>query len=380
MLPKSLRLWFKSEIAKETKDYGKGKTRKQYELDMREVSYINASLSDKADVGSAVVLNCNTTPQIAFQGITPGHEAFVLTGMQKQSFNIEEQPVIYPYLVGDEVLSGVTGRRYLLNLGQMSIFEAQKFPAAFSHIKKHVLPARQDAAEKGKDSDGNMRPHHRRFLERWWQLSWGRADMLIALSKVQRYIVCSRVTKRPIFTFVSSNITPGDALQVFALADDYSFGILQSSAHYQWFHIKCTNMKSDPRYTSESVFDTFPWPQDVTDEVIDSIAEAGRKIRYIREQAQKHIQGGLRELYRTLELPGKNPLRDAHSLLDALVLKAYGFSSKQDLLEELLKLNHFISKKTLEGEFVNGPGIPKTYKTPEKIITNDAFGINNNIK
>ena len=60
--------------------------------------------------------------------------------------------------------------------------------------------------------------------------------------------------------FVSSSVRPGDALQAFALADDYSFAVLQSKTHYLWFHAKCSNMKSDPRYTSESVFHTFPWP------------------------------------------------------------------------------------------------------------------------
>lgn len=63
-----------------------------------------------------------------------------------------------------------------------------------------------------------------------------------------------------IFAFVGSAVRPGDALQVFAFADDYSFGILQSSAHWQWFVAKCSKMKSDFRYTPESVFDTFPWP------------------------------------------------------------------------------------------------------------------------
>jgi len=39
----------------------------------------------------------------------------------------------------------------------------------------------------------------------------------------------------------------------------------------------------------------------------------------------KFLKGGLRALYRTLELPGQNPLKDAHAALDAAVLDAYGF-------------------------------------------------------
>ena len=50
-------------------------------------------------------------------------------------------------------------------------------------------------------------------------------------------------------------------------------------------------------------------------------------------------KGGLRALYLTLELPGANPLKDAHSALDAADLAAYGFTAKADLLAQLLALN-----------------------------------------
>jgi hypothetical protein len=38
----------------------------------------------------------------------------------------------------------------------------------------------------------------------------------------------------------------------------------------------------------------------------------------------------LTHFQRTLELPGANPLKDAHAALDAAVLAAYGFSAKKD--------------------------------------------------
>lgn len=82
--------------------------------------------------------------------------------------------------------------------------------------------------------------------------------MIEKIESLPRYIVCSRVTKRSIFEFVSFDIRPNDALQVFSLADDYSFGILQSGIHWLWFTEKCSSLKGDSRYTSESVFNTFP--------------------------------------------------------------------------------------------------------------------------
>jgi hypothetical protein len=283
--------------------------------------------------------------------------------------------LIKPYLIGDEVLSGASSpTRHILDFGQRSIIEAQAFPAAFAHVRDTVMPDRQSAAEAGKDDAGNMRSHHKAFLDRWWQLSWGRADMLTQLAKLPRYLVCSRVTKRPIFAFVSSTVRPGDALQVFAFADDYSFGILQSSAHWQWFVAKCSKLTERLRYTPESVFDTFPWPQAPTEKQIDAIAAAGCEIRRIRTEALLTMHGGLRALYRTLDLPGKNPLRDAHARLDAAVLAAYGFSAKADLLQQLLDLNRAVAARVGAGGTATAPGLPPYYPEPARLVTPDCLG------
>jgi len=47
----------------------------------------------------------------------------------------------------------------------------------------------------------------------------------------------------------------------------------------------------------------------------------------------------LRELYRTLDAPGANPLKKAHADLNASVRNAYGMSKSADVLGFLLSLN-----------------------------------------
>ncbi|MEY2410585.1 MAG: hypothetical protein QOF48_3255 [Verrucomicrobiota bacterium] len=83
---------------------------------------------------------------------------------------------------------------------------------------------------------------------------------------------------------------------------------------------------------SPTVFDTFPLPQAPTVKQIDAVALAARELRRVRAEALPRLKGGLRALYRTLELPGANPLKDAHANLDTAVLAAHGFSTKKDLL------------------------------------------------
>ena len=100
-----------------------------------------------------------------------------------------------------------------------------------------------------------------------------------------------------------------------------------------------------------------------------AVAAAGREVRRIRAEALPKLRGGLRALYRTLELPGANPLKDAH----AAVLAAYGFSPKADLLAQLLALNRQVATGIERAEPVTGPGIPPAFPNPETLVTGDCI-------
>ncbi|HEY4329115.1 MAG TPA: type IIL restriction-modification enzyme MmeI, partial [Phycisphaerae bacterium] len=151
------------------------------------------------------------------------------------------------------------------------------------------------------------------------------------------------------------------------------FGILQSSTHWLWFTTKCSKLTERFRYTPESVFDTFPWPQSPTKKQINAIAAAGREIRRIRAQALEKMTGGLRALYRTLELPGTNPLKTAHAALDAAVLQAYNFNPNSDLLAQLLQLNLQVAVDIESKKPVTPPGIPPSFGDPAQLVTADCI-------
>lgn len=190
---------------------------------------------------------------------------------------------------------------------------------------------------------------------------------------LSRYIACAEVTKRPIFCFIDPNIRPDHTLEAFTFEDDYSFGVLQSSVHWKWFVAKCSKLTERLRYTPESVFDTFPWPQKPTQRQVIAVADAAVHLRRTRDVTLKNAAGGLRALYRTLDLPGRNPLRDAHASLDAAVLKAYGFDPKGDVLEQLLRLNKIVAGRIERGEPVNPPGIPPALAGRVRLVSQDCI-------
>lgn len=376
LLPKRRRLWVKVEPkpgVKKGRKRGSGQAAKEYELDYRDCSRLNSALSDQTDVSGARSLRDNGRIGAVCQGVTPGHSGFVLSKAERDELLRKDgrsREVIFPYLVGRELLTGDgTPIRFVLDFDQMSILDAQQYQGAFAHIQQNVLPDLQTKASQEHDDEHAHKDH----LQHWWWHWRSRREMIEAISRLPRFLVCSRVTKRPIFVFASNQIRPGDALQGFAFADDYSFGVLQSDLHWLWFVTKCSKLKSDFRYTPESVFDTFPWPQSPSAKQIEAVAKAGREVRRVRAEALAKITGGLRAVYRTLELPGANPLKDAHAALDAAVLAAYGFSPKTDLLAQLLDLNHTVADRVENGEPVTSPGIPPSYPKPETLITSDCI-------
>jgi hypothetical protein len=381
LLPTKRRLWT-ANTAKGSKvkaPKGSVPVGKRYSLDMREVSNLNSALSDNVDLKGAQVLACNTDPKRTFQGVTPGHQDFVLSVDQTREL-VRREPssaqLLYPYFVGKEVLGGSTEpTRRLLDFGDRDILQVKAFPQALAHVEHRVLPDREKAAAKGEE-EGNeeVRIHHKQFLAKWWQLSYRRNEMLDVISGLSRYIACSRVTSLPIFFFVAPHIRPGDALQVFGFEDDYSFGVLQSAPHIEWFLSKRSNMKSDPRYSSENVFGTFPWPQQATSAQVTSVAQAARALQAVRAAALNSVTGGLRAIYMTLGQPGKNPLKDAHAALDKAVMAAYGFASRENLLAQILALNADVSQRAVVGEPVVGPGVPTSYPTPAMLISTPAIG------
>ena len=81
----------------------------------------------------------------------------------------------------------------------------------------------------------------------------------------------------------------------------------------------------------------------------------------------------LRELYKSLETPGENRLRDAHAALDAAVRAAYGMKPAEDILAFLLKLNLELADKESDGKSITPPGVPKNYPDAKKLVTEDCI-------
>lgn len=375
VLPASRRLW--TQASKQATKRGSKKDaemRPQDELVFREVPCINSSLSDSTDVSSKVRLYCNVSPKRCFQGKIPGYDGFVLDAATATRLRRDSADVIAPYLTGRELLDKFEITRWLIDFGKRDLVKASAFHSAFEYCRKHVLPFVEQTVRDAEQAGSDMVAARKEHLGRWWQL-WNRRDELsAAMSNLPRYVACSRVTRRPVMVFLSSRICPSDLVQVFALPDDYSFGVLQSALHFEWFRTSSRlKVESDMRYSVRGVFETFPWPQSPTVQQVRRVAAASRQVREVRAHAVETTGGGLRDLYRLLELPGKHALREAHEELDAAVRQCYGMSRRDEDLAFVMKLNRAVSEAIENGQLVERPGLPSCIKDAGPFVSHDSY-------
>ncbi|MCA3511809.1 MAG: class I SAM-dependent DNA methyltransferase [Rhodobacter sp.] len=357
--------------------------------DYKDLEEINTSLSFSTDVSQAERIKANAEKGGCYQGQTHGHKGFLLEPTEAKAMmkaNKANAQVLFPFLIADDFLGAVDKLecRYVIDFQPRDLLKAKAFKQPFEHLEQTVLPARKEAAKKERarnkealddDPEAKVNKHHENFLKRWWLMSYPREDLMRTLAPLSRYIVCARVTHRPIFEFVSTAIHPNDALSVFALEDDYSFGILQSGIHWEWFINRCSTLKADFRYTSDTVFDSFPWPQQPTTEAVRLVAKRAVEVRRLRSHLRAKHELSLRELYRAIEGPGEHALKKAHKALDDAVRDAYGMSKKADVLEALLELNEAVASAEADGKPVVGPGIPPSAKKLKDLVTTDKLTV-----
>ena len=122
----------------------------------------------------------------------------------------------------------------------------------------------------------------------------------------------------------------------------YHFGVLQSKVHMIWTKAICGYKDFRPRYSTDVVFNNFPWPT-VTEKDKKNIAKLAKKIL---DSRAKYPDSSLADLYDTSSMP--DDLKKAHLDNDKAVMAAYGFTGKSD--EEVTKALLQLYKKLTKDE------------------------------
>ena len=212
----NVRLWTKVEPMPEfvaaKRAEGVPKT-KIYDLKLTLCTYINSALSDRTDVAGAAVLSANDG--YCYTGQYPRHFGFMLdadVGRELLATDETLVDVIKPFLVGRELLQSGRPERFVIDFQKLQITDAQRYSRAFSILIEHVLPYVEEKARAEQEKDiaapnTKVTMQERNWLKTWWQHFRPRAELIGKLDRLNRYIVCSRVTKRrSLFLFFSRQI------------------------------------------------------------------------------------------------------------------------------------------------------------------------------
>ncbi|MDR3002046.1 MAG: hypothetical protein LBU89_12395 [Fibromonadaceae bacterium] len=140
--------------------------------------------------------------------------------------------------------------------------------------------------------------------------------------------------------FMSPEVIVSYAVFTIADATRYHFGILTSNVHNAWMRVVCGRLKSDYRYSSDLVYNNFPWPN-TTDE---QKAEIERLAQGILDARTKFPESSLADLYDPLAMPPE--LLKTHQTLDREVMKLYGFGKDMSEAEIVAVLMERYQKMT----------------------------------
>ena len=311
-------------------------------LDGKRVNIIHSDLSARSvDVTDAKSLRENLS--IAFKGvdrsgpfnISEEFAKLLITSPNPGSRSNED--VVKPYLIARDVTDS-SRNHWIIDFGSgMSEEEAASYVLPFKHTEEHVKPYRE------------ARP---KIQVPWWQFTRPRQDMRESISSLKRFVVTPRHSKHRVFTWVEHPVIPDGALIVFARDDDYFIGVLQSRVHEVWARALGTQVRdreSGFRYTHDSCFKTFPFPEP-TDDQRDAIADIAKTLMWHRKNVLTPRENTPEEMVREMTLTNvynKNHrwLQLDHEKLNRAVFDAYNWTENPEdidddtILERLLELN-----------------------------------------
>ena len=141
--------------------------------------------------------------------------------------------------------------------------------------------------------------------------------------------------------WLTADVIVSNAISIIPDATLYDFGVLTSRVHMAWMSRVCGRLKSDYRYSSELVYNTFVWPspRPKQRERIEQTAQA------ILDARAKFPDSSFASLYDDSFMPEE--LRRAHERNDAAVCQAYGWPVKMsddEIAAALFRLYHQLAR------------------------------------
>ncbi len=231
----------------------------------------------------------------------------------------ESRKYIKKYLSADDFINGKD--RYCLWIEPIEEEDAKSIPP----IKERTDKLYKFRSESKAKSTRDYAPLDYRFR----QISFKETNGIVVprVSSERRFYI-------PL-AYVDSNTVVSDATNIIYDAEPWLFAIITSKLHMVWMRSISGKLKTDYRYSSSLVYNTFPFPE-ITILRKEELTQCTFRIL---EEREKHPEKTLAQLYDPDKMP--EGLKEAHRLNDEAVERCYRstpFNTDEESLEYLFKL------------------------------------------
>lgn len=292
-----------------TKQQWKGK----FILAGKEVSTITPYLDNASTLGNPWPLKENAGK--SFQGSIVMGKGFVLEPQDAEALirkNSKNRRVLFPYLNGDDLNSNPdqAPSRWVINFFDWpEEICKHEYPDCFEILDQLVRPKRDFQNDKG-------------AVEKWWQHWRPRLELYRALAKMDRVLVIPRVTKYVSFVYVPANMVFMDKVVVKAYQEIRFFLVMQSSIYDHWaWKYSSTLGGGTVNYSPNDCFETFPFPQNITQSQEEELERLGESYHEHRKQLMLAIQLGLTKTYNLFHAQPLRPITPEEEQLDDKALQ-----------------------------------------------------------
>ncbi len=344
----------------------KGQWKSNYILDKKPVQQITSYLDDSVFIGEPYQLEQNKDK--SFQGSIVLGDGFVLTPEKAQELikqNPANKKVIFPYLNGKDLNTSIdqSPNRYVINFfdwplrritqeewdelsgkEQLEIQDkikkdknivlappdysdpvAKDFPECLEILKEKVKPERDKL-----NPEANSTNKKRNTF--WWQYGADSKALYQTIASLERVMVVSQTGKLLMVDFINTNIVISMMCIVFTFYRYIQYSILSSLLHNEWAWKNGSTLESRLRYIPTSIFQTFPFPQSLSEEMEAKLEKIGEQYHLFRQELMQKLQLGLTKTYNQFHNPlVNNDLLaislevelDYHALTNKLFQKKY---------------------------------------------------------
>lgn len=268
---------------------------------------INQYLTD----APSVALPARTEPRIGLpslhKGSQPTDGGFLVLTLEEKNALIQTEPNakqwIRPYIGGYEFINGI--ERFCLWLEGATDEQLKAMPAIWERVQQ-VAEAREKSPT----------PSVKEFAKLPSLFTQNRQP-------ITNYVALPEVSSESrLFIpvgFLNKDIVASNQLQIIPKGTVYHFSMLCSTMHNAWMRTVCGRLESRFRY-APSIYNNFPWPQDLDKATQKTIADAGQAVLDARA---KHKGKSLAWLYNPETMPPN--LQAAHDAVDEAVDDAYAY-------------------------------------------------------